>query len=570
MDPEIMIPISRETTEIFKTGTWSSIRPRFSEKISPCRAACPTGNNIGAAARVLADGDYDRALAAFLEETPLPGSCGRVCYHPCQLTCNRRDQDGWVNIRALERAAADYGKATPTKLSDAGKDKPVAIVGSGPAGLSCAYHLSRMGHPVTIYEAADRPGGLLARGIPGFRLPDKVLKKDLDRIWSLGVSLKTGVKVDKAQLDELAQSYEALFLSSGADEHQELGIPGEDLDGVLRGLAFLRDAHKQVLANGAHVYVIGGGNTAIDASRMALRAGAKSVTILYRRTKEQMPAFGDEVREAEAEGVMIKELVAPVAFLGRDRLAAIKLVPLKLGEPGMDGRPEPLPKGAQAEEIACDLVIVAAGQKAGETFMNDDLEWKDNRIVVDGWSRTSNAKIFAGGDLTPARASVVDAIATGKRAALGIHLSVLGNLYDERLKAVTLGEGPSFSITAWFQRPEGWQPDKVAVPDDLTLMMMPPQTPQNLPESDPAERICSNEEVVQGFSALSAIKEAERCLVCGTCVGCDRCLVFCPEGSVIPPEEPGGEYLYRDEYCKGCGVCASVCLRGVMETGGDQ
>ena len=202
--------------------------------------------------------------------------------------------------------------------------------------------------------------------------------------------------------------------------------------------------------------------------------------------------------------------------------------------------------------------------------MNDDLEWKDNRIVVDGWSRTSNAKIFAGGDLTPARASVVDAIATGKRAALGIHLSVLGNLYDERLKAVTLGEGPSFSITAWFQRPEGWQPDKVAVPDDLTLMMMPPQTPQNLPESDPAERIRSNEEVVQGFSALSAIKEAERCLVCGTCVGCDRCLVFCPEGSVIPPEEPGGEYLYRDEYCKGCGVCASVCLRGVMETGGDQ
>ena len=547
MDPEIMIPISRKTTEIFKTGTWSSIRPRFTEKISPCRAACPTGNNIGAAARALADGDYDRALAAFLEETPLPGSCGRVCYHPCQPTCNRRDQDGWVNIRALERAAADYGNATPRKLSDAGKDKPVAVVGSGPAGLSCAYHLARMGHPVTIYEAADRPGGLLARGIPGFRLPDKVLKKDLDRIWSLGVSLKTGVKVDKARLDELAQSYEALFLSSGADEHQELGIPGEDLGGVLRGLAFLRDTQKQVLANGNHVYVIGGGNTAIDVSRTVLRAGAKSVTILYRRTREQMPAFEDEVRAGEAEGVIIRELVAPVAFLGKDRLTAIKLVSLKLGEPGMDGRPEPFPTGAREEEIACDLVIVAAGQKAGETFMNDDLEWRDSRIVVDGWNRTSNAKRFAGGDLTPARASVVDAIATGKRAALGIHLSALGNLHDERLEAVTLGEGPGFSITAWFERPAGRQLNKVAVPDDLTLMMIPPQTPQDLPESDPAERIRSNEEVARGLSALPAIKEAERCLVCGTCIGCDRCLVFCPEGSVIPPEEPGGEYLYHDE-----------------------
>ena len=568
VDPEIMIPISRETTEVFKTGTWSSVRPRFGEKISPCRSACPTGNNISAAARAAADGDYEGALAAFLEETPLPGSCGRVCYHPCQFSCNRSEQDGWVNIRALERAAADYGNATPTMLSEAGKDKPVAVVGAGPAGLSCAYHLARMGHPVTVFEASDQAGGLLARGIPGFRLPSDVLKKDLDRIWSLGVALKTGVSVDKVHLDELVQSHEAVFLSPGADDHQALDVPGEERDGILKGLSFLRDAHMQSRAKDADVFVIGGGNTAIDAARTALRAGAKNVTILYRRTKEQMPAFKDEVLEAEAEGVQIKVLVTPTAFLGEGKVMAVKLARMELREPGPDGRPRPVFLEGSDEEMACDLVIVAAGQKAGETFMSDDLQWRDNRIDVDGWNRTSNAKIFAGGDLTPARASVVDAIATGKRAALGIHLAVADNLDDETLKAVTLGGGPSFSITACFQRPEGWQPHKVASPDDLTLKMIPTQRPENLPEADAADRVRSNEEVAKGLSIESATKEAKRCLVCGTCVGCDRCLVFCPEGSVIPPEKPGGEYLYRDEFCKGCGVCASVCVRGVMETGG--
>jgi len=570
MDPEIMIPISRETTEAFKTGTWSSVRPRFGEKISPCRAACPAGNNISAAARAAADGDYDGALAAFLEETPLPGSCGRVCYHPCQFSCQRSEQDGSVNIRALERAASEYGNAAPAMLSEAGKDKSVAVVGSGPAGLSCAYHLARMGHPVTVYEAADQAGGLLARGIPGFRLPEDVLKKDLDRIWSLGVTLKTGVSINKGQLGELALSHEAVFLSPGADEHQALGVPGEDLDGVLKGLDFLRDEEMQMRCKDADVFVIGGGNTAIDASRTALRAGAKSVAILYRRTREQMPAFIDEVFDAEAEGVQVKFLVAPTAFLGEGKLTTVKLAPLELGEPSPDGRLKPVFIDGPEVEKACDLVIVAAGQKAAETFMTDDLRWKYNRICVDGWNRTSNAKIFAGGDLTPARASVVDAIATGKRAALGIHLTVSGNLDDATLKAVTLGGGPVFSITACFQRPEGWQPGKVASPDDLTLEMIPRQRPQSLPEVDAAERVRSNKEASQGLSIESATKEAKRCLVCGTCVGCDRCLIFCPEGAVIPPEKTGDEYLYRNEYCKGCGVCASVCIRGVMETGGDK
>jgi NADPH-dependent glutamate synthase beta subunit-like oxidoreductase len=401
-------------------------------------------------------------------------------------------------------------------------------------------------------------------------MPADVLKNDLDRIWTLGVNLKTGVVVDMHQLGELAGSHEALFLSPGAHGHQPLSIPGEDLDGILQGLDFLKDTEKQTRARGADVLVIGGGNTAIDASRTALRAGAESVTILYRRTRKQMPAFFDEIREAKAEGVHIKELVTPRAFLGEEKVRAVEVAQLELGEPGPDGRSKPVVLGGAEEEMACDLVIVAAGQKTGETFMSGDLKWEKNRIHVDGWNRTSMPKIFAGGDLTPARASVVDAIASGKRAALGIHLTVTAGLDDEILRLATLGEGPGFSITACFQRPEGWQPSKVAIPSELTLMMIPTQQPERLPEADPAERVRTHEEVAKGLSMSTAAKEAERCLLCGSCVGCDRCLIFCPEGSVIPPEKPGGEYFYRDEFCKGCGVCASVCLRGVMETGGTQ
>lgn len=567
LDPEIIVPISRQTTEVFKTGTWSSIRPRFAEKISPCRASCPIGNNISAAARAAADGDFDAALAAFLEESPLPGVCGRVCYHPCQLSCNRMEADGAVQVRALERASSEFGHAAPKILSKAGQGNPVAVVGSGPAGLSCAYHLARMGHPVTVYEAADKPGGLLAYGIPEFRLPEVVLEKELSRIWGLGVTLKTGLRVDPAEMEKLAQSHDAIFFAPGADSSQSLNMSGEKLDGVIPGLDFLRRPPLQHKAKSAEVVVIGGGNTALDAARSAVRAGARHVTVLYRRTRDEMPGFADEVADAEAEGVVFKTLVAPTSFIGTQRLEAVRLVRFKLAEPEADGRPRPIPIEGTEGDMACDMALVATGQKPSDLFLDSELRWESGRIWVDAWHRTSQSKIFSGGDVTPAKASVVDAMTTGKRAALGIHLSVVDQLNDADVKTVMLGPGPAFSLTAWFQRPENWKPDQVALPDKLTLCMAPQQPPEDLQESDPSERINSLEEAALGFTIEAARKEAERCLVCGTCVGCNRCMVFCPEGAVIPPEEPGGEYLYRNEYCKGCNTCASVCLRGVMEAG---
>jgi heterodisulfide reductase subunit A len=443
-------------------------------------------------------------------------------------------------------------------------------VGSGPAGLACAYTLGRLGHPVTILEAADRAGGLLTRGIPGFRLPPAVVESDLARIWSLAVTLHTGRVVDQKGLAELVADHEAVFLSTGADAHFPLNVPGEELRGVLPGLKFLRNSTLQRQARGAEVVVIGGGNTALDTARTALRAGARGVKVFYRRTRDQMPAFADEVAEAGAEGVKIEMLLAPIAFVGSaGRLEAVRLIACRLDTPEKDGRPRPVPIDGAERLVECDLAIIAAGQAARPGPFLRELRWEQGRIWVDGWGRTSRSGLFAGGDLTPARASVVDAIATGKRAALGIHLSLTGKPDEDVLQAVTLGPGPAFSLAAWVERPKGWQPHKVACPDSNTLLFTPQKPPQAPSEADPAERVRTGVEVAQGLSPAQAATEAGRCLSCGTCVGCDRCLIFCPEGAVIPPARPGEAYTVRDEYCKGCSVCASVCIRGVMEPGGN-
>jgi NADPH-dependent glutamate synthase beta subunit-like oxidoreductase len=425
-----------------------------------------------------------------------------------------------------------------------------------------------MGHPVTVYESAGIPGGLLVRGIPSFRLPEKIVAKELSRIWDLGVRLKTGTTIDPVGLKKLLQAYRAVFLAPGADAHHPLKVPGELLAGVVPGIDFLRSTALQQKAKGINVVVVGGGNTAMDAARTALRAGAGRVTVLYRRTLDEMPAFADEVKEAEAEGIRFKTLVAPMAFLGKERVKAVRLMPMTMSGVEEDGRLRPIPSEKEPVELACDMAVIAAGQQPAALFMDGLFRWRSGRVEVDAWYRTSRPGLYAGGDASPARASVVDAMATGKRAALSIHLAAVNRRVDAFGPAVTLGKGPAFSLTAFFHAQERWRPDQVARPDRITLTMAPYQHPQPLPHIDARRAVQTGEEVARGYSTEDAIQEAQRCLVCGTCVGCNRCLVFCPEGAVIPPDDAGGVYLYRDEYCKGCGLCASVCLRGVMEPGG--
>ncbi len=565
LDPEVIIPISRQSTEHFKTGTWSNLRPLFLEKTAPCRAACPIGNDIPGALSQAAEGDFDGALAVFLKESPLPGVCGRVCYHPCQTPCNRVEMDGAVSVRALERTAAELGAAEPCLLTDAGRGKSVAVVGSGPAGLAAAYHLARMGHPVTLLEMADRPGGLLARGIPQFRLPAEALQGDLDRILSLPIQLKCNHLVDESALDKPKADNQAIFLALGANYHQKLGLAGEDIEGVLQGLEFLRRTDLQAKARGARVVVIGGGNTAMDTARTALRRGAKGVTVVYRRSRAEMPAFGDEVADTEEEGIDFRFLLGPVEFLGRNsRIEAVKLVEMRLGVAGADGRPKPKPLPGSEMELDCDLVIVAAGQAVEPMAMLKDLRWKGGRVWVDESGRTSSSRLFAGGDLTPARASVVDAMASGKRAAVAIHVALTREGDEGSLLGVSLGQGPAFSIEALFKPTPHWDPHHVVLLDELDRFTSSPMPPATVPVRDVAERIKSFDEVVLSLETDQARKEAQRCFFCGSCVGCDRCYLFCPEGAVVPPEDKGGSYSAHDDYCKGCGTCASVCVRGVL------
>ena len=569
LDPEIVIPISRRSTEDFHTGAWSRMRPGFAEKTSPCRAACPNGNNIARAVNLASKGEFDLALGIFLEETPLPGVCGRVCYHPCQGSCNRLERDGAVNIRALERAASELGEAKPRKLSKAGEGHPVAVVGSGPAGLAAAYHAARLGHPVTLIEAADKLGGLLASGIPSYRLPAEALQKDLDRILSLGITVKTGVKVDQAGLEQLLKEHEAVFLSTGGWEAQALGLENEDAGGVLPGLAFLQNPDLWARAQGAKVAVIGGGNTALDAARTALRQGAGKVTVVYRRDRAAMPGFGDEVDEATEEGVEFRFLTAPAAFIAdHGKVSGIRLQAMELVPDPEGGRPRPQPAGSADQEMAADLVLVATGQGVGSSSLLEGLDRQGGRVKTDSLGRTSIKGLYAGGDLTPVKASVVDALASGKRAAAAMHLD-LTHGDSAALDRAVLAEGPGFSIQAFAKPRENVDLSLTVAVGPLAELWTPSAPPAALALRPATERAGDMAEAVAGLGRDEALAEAGRCYYCGVCIDCGRCSIYCPEVSL---DKHTGQTAYETnaDYCKGCGACAAVCVRGVLTMSEDQ
>lgn len=564
IDPELIIPISRLSTEAFKTGAWGTRRPVHQEKSSPCRVACPAGNNIPMALARASEGDYDGALAAFLEESPLPGVCGRVCYHPCEGECNRGQWDGAVHIRALERAASELGRARPQDLTEAGKGHPVAVVGSGPAGLSAAYHLARMGHPVTLVEQEEALGGLLRWGIPEYRLPREALEKDLARILSLDIRLETGKRVDGLLLEALRRGHEAVFLALGTQRSLSLDIPGSTLPGVFLGVEFLKSIRQGAIGElHGRVVVVGGGNVAIDAALTSRRLGADHVDLICLEQEAEMPAHEREITDAREEGVVLHNGWGPQAIREKNGrvggVACIRCVSVF----DEQGRFEPIYDEGSTLDLDADHVILAVGQAL------DPSAFESLGKAFQVRERTLESGVpgvYAGGDLVRAPGSVVDAVGAGKRAALAMHLGILGKPFEEAEGRVVMGGGSAFSIDALFRDRPNWSPGRVVRFEDLEPLYLDEHPRRELLRVGPEERR-DFREINLSLTRDETTELAGRCFFCGTCTGCDRCYLFCPENSILPP---GGEqrgYQADDAYCKGCAACASVCPRGVMEMG---
>jgi NADPH-dependent glutamate synthase beta subunit-like oxidoreductase len=399
-----------------------------------CQDACPVHLDIRGYVGLIADGKFEESLALIRERLPFPAIIGRICPHPCEEKCNRGKVDKPLCIRDLKRFVADFelktlSKAFRPKKPSVRGGKKVAIIGGGPAGLACAYDLAMMGHPVTIYESHPTPGGMLVLGIPEYRLPRDILEAEIDVLRHLGVEIKTGVTIGKdLSLEDLFKdSYEAIFIAVGAHGSQSMRVKGEELDGVVPGVAFLRELNLgNKPAVGEHIAVIGGGNVAMDAARSSLRLGTKEVTILYRRSREEMPASDEEIEAALAEGISIEFLAAPVEVISDGgRATGLRCVRMELGPPDASGRRRPIPIEGSEHDMPCDMIIPAIGQVSDLAFLREDSgieRTKWNTIKVDDKTQaTSREGIFAGGDCVTGPWIAIGAIADGKRAAQSIN-----------------------------------------------------------------------------------------------------------------------------------------------------
>ncbi len=475
----------------------------------PCRVACPAGVNAQGYIALISQGKFKEALDVVRRTMPFAGVIGRVCNHPCEIDCERGTVEAPMSIRTLKRFIADYElkvgrqKASPVEKTKEGR---VAIVGSGPAGLACAYDLVRKGYPVTVFEALPMTGGLLRYGIPEYRLPKTVLDNEVDYIKELGVEVKTSAPVSNvSQLFD--QGFQAVFLGTGAGVSQKLGIPGEEAAGVIHALDFLKQVNAGVKVNlGSRVVVVGGGNAAIDAARTALRRGAKEVAVVYRRSRTEMPAVASEVEEAEREGVKIHLLAAPVKARSQDgRLTGLECIRMELGEPDASGRRRPIPVKGSEFVLDADNVIVAIGQAVDKSGPHKELTYTGwGTVAVDPVTlETDISGVFAGGDVVAGPGDVIAAIAAGKEAAESI---------DRYLEGTDLRQGrPKQIIRVREVSKEG------AVEKARPVMSV----------LEPEKRVGSFLEVDLGFDEKTAIEEAKRCLNCAACSECLECVKVC-------------------------------------------
>lgn len=531
MEKPYAITLGVETSLANHTGSWRVERPQYVSLLPPCNNACPAGENIQNWLYIAEDGSYEAAWRALVIENPFPAIMGRVCYHPCQTVCNRAQLDEAVGINSVERFLGDFaieeGWSIPVTAAPTGRR--VLVVGAGPAGLSAAYHLRRLGHDVTVRDSMNAPGGMMRYGIPKYRLPREVLDAEIKRIEEMGVHFEMNTRITDVR-SAMDEGFDAAFLAVGAHIGKRAYIPAGEAARILDAISVLHDVEDgQAPMLGRKVVVYGGGNTAIDVARTAKRLGAEESIIVYRRTREKAPANDTEITEALEEGVLIKWL-STIKHAGAGHLQVERM---ELDEKGF-----PQPTG-EFEKLEADSLVLALGQESDLSLLQGvpDLEVSDGVVKVSEMMMTGYPGIFAGGDMVPAERTVTTSIGHGKKAAR--------------------------NIDAWLQQIacKGAEKPTIVEYKDLNPWYYSDAPQAVRPKLEGARRASTFDEVVQGLDESTALYEARRCMSCGNCFECDNCFGVCPDNAVIKLGTGKG-FEFNLDYCKGCGICVTECPAG--------